>query len=73
VRLCKIERILIFDRIQIGAIYVRKGNGFDCFSNFSTSILKLKLNLISLMRSNILKTKLKRLQQVVWSVLEVEL
>jgi len=40
---------LIFGRIWIGTIYLRNGNGFDCFSNFST------LNLSSLERSNILK------------------
>jgi len=28
-RLYKIERILIFGRIQIGTIYLGKGNGFD--------------------------------------------
>jgi len=35
-RLYKIERILIFGRIQIGTIYLRKENGFDCFVNYST-------------------------------------
>jgi len=39
-RLFKIERILSFGRIQIWTIYLRKGNGFDCFSNFSTLTLK---------------------------------
>jgi len=38
-RLYKLERILIFDRIQIGTIYLRKWNGFNSFSNFSTLIL----------------------------------
>ena len=34
-RLYRIERVLIIDRIQIGTIYLRKWNGFNCFSNFS--------------------------------------
>jgi len=36
----KIERNLIFGRIQIGTIYLRIGIGFDCFPNFFTLILK---------------------------------
>jgi len=55
-RFYKIERILIFGRIQIGMIYLSKGKGFDCFPNFSTLILKFKLNLTSVKRSNILKS-----------------
>jgi len=39
-RLDKIERMLVFGRIEIGTIYLRKGNGLDCFSNFSTLILE---------------------------------
>jgi len=39
-RLRKIERILIFGRIEIGAIYISNGNDFDCFSIFSSLILK---------------------------------
>ena len=34
-RLYKIERTSIFDRILIGTIYLRKGNGIDCVLNFS--------------------------------------